>query len=436
MSIKKDFQDFVFRGNVVDLAVGVMIGASFGKIVSAVVDDLVMPVVGPLIPGGQWREFVWEPITNMKFKLGHFAATVIDFLIVATVLFIVLVKFVGFIHKKATPPPPPPTRSCGECLETIPLAAKRCKFCTSVVAALALLLLPLQAFSQEPKFSYPKPEEAPAEVKVEKKLQAKGGVVHMGGNSEALTGTLGATGSYLIGWNRLSAEANAAYVRSRVVTAVERNMVAGIQSDELIEADQATSKLFQAKARYDRFFTTNNAAYASAQVLTDTPAGKQLVAGGQVGYSRQLYKTDRNRAVAELGYDYSYERAAAPDALGVNVNSGRLFLSEDMKLSDSSGWFVSAELLTNLNSEREPVMGFEAVHGKVEAFDDTRLNARTGITTTLWGNLSFAFSFGLRYDHAPAPRKAPSGFSFAPGFIPLADTIDTTTEATLVVTFL
>ena len=142
MSIKKDFQDFVFRGNVVDLAVGVMIGAAFGKIVSAMVDDMVMPIVSLLLPGGGWRESVFAPLPKVQFKVGHFIGAVIDFTIVAIVLFFLLVKFLGSLKRKAPEPPPPPaTRECAECLEVIPAAARRCKFCTSVVAALLLGLL-------------------------------------------------------------------------------------------------------------------------------------------------------------------------------------------------------------------------------------------------------------------------------------------------------
>jgi hypothetical protein len=293
-------------------------------------------------------------------------------------------------------------------------------------------LLPALAFAQAPvpKFQYASGDPPKLDVPAEKKLQAKGGLLYMAGNSEALTGSLGAQGSYQEAANRFAAEANAAYARTGFI--VDRNANMLLEPGELEPVSRTTSKLFSGKARYDRFLTLNNAVYVSGQALTDVPAGKELVAGGQVGYSRQLFKDERRRVVAEVGYDFSVERAAAAGADLVQIHSGRLFLGSELKLSDSSGMFANLEALSNLNAEKAPVAGT----GEVAAFDDTRLTGKIGLTTTLWKNLSFAFSFGARWDQAPAPLKAPGGTMFAPGFQPLADELDTTTEATLVVTFL
>ena len=137
MSLRNEFRDFVFRGNVVDLAVGVIIGAAFGKITTAFVEDLVMPVVSLFLPGGGWREAVFRPVPSVELKLGHLLASVIDFVIVATVLFFVLVKLVGVLNRKKPGPPPPATKNCPECLETIPEAARRCRYCTTAFAAAA-----------------------------------------------------------------------------------------------------------------------------------------------------------------------------------------------------------------------------------------------------------------------------------------------------------
>jgi large conductance mechanosensitive channel len=131
MSLRQEFREFVFRGNVVDLAVGVIIGAAFGKITTAFVSDLVMPFIQPLLPGDEWRKAFWEPIPKMKFLYADFLATVIDFLIVALVLFLLLVKLVGFLNRKPPPPRPPATKTCPECLETVPEAARRCRACTA-----------------------------------------------------------------------------------------------------------------------------------------------------------------------------------------------------------------------------------------------------------------------------------------------------------------
>ena len=166
MSVSKDFRDFLFRGNIVDLAVGVVIGASFGKIVSSFVDNLVMPLVGFVTPSGTWKDLKLEPLPGLKFNVGLVMGSLVDFLIVATVVFFVLVKLVGGLKKKEFAPPAPASKPCPECLETVPALAKRCKFCASSLAAaiLALFLaLPSPAHAQEPpppEFKYSKAEEA------------------------------------------------------------------------------------------------------------------------------------------------------------------------------------------------------------------------------------------------------------------------------------
>lgn len=132
MSLIKEFKEFALKGNMIDLAVAVVIGGAFGKVVSAVVADLIMPIVGAFLPGGTWRTYT---VTPLKFQVGDFLGAVIDFLIVALVLFVVVVKVMGALKKPDAAPPPPATKQCPECLETIPKAAKRCRACTSMVAA-------------------------------------------------------------------------------------------------------------------------------------------------------------------------------------------------------------------------------------------------------------------------------------------------------------
>ena len=128
MPMIEEFKRFALKGNVVDLAVGVVIGAAFGKIVSALVADLVMPVIGLLLPGGDWRAY---SVTSLNLKVGDFLGTVLDFLIISFVLFLIVAKLMGTLKKE--PPAAPTTKSCPECLENVPLQARRCKFCTSVI---------------------------------------------------------------------------------------------------------------------------------------------------------------------------------------------------------------------------------------------------------------------------------------------------------------
>jgi large conductance mechanosensitive channel len=129
MQVLKEFKAFALKGNVIDLAVAVVIGAAFTKIVSAIVEDIIMPLVGKVMPKGGW-----ETYTVSGLRIGHLFNEILQFLIVAMVLFIVVVKFMGALQKKEAAPPPA-TKKCGECLEDIPIAARRCKACTSAQAA-------------------------------------------------------------------------------------------------------------------------------------------------------------------------------------------------------------------------------------------------------------------------------------------------------------
>ncbi|MBX3190092.1 MAG: large conductance mechanosensitive channel protein MscL [Labilithrix sp.] len=136
-----DFRKFAFKGNVVDLAVGVVIGAAFGKIVSALVEDFIMPLVALVMPSGDWRasgiilKQAADPKDNVVLKYGDFLGVVLDFTIVALVLFIVVSKVVKAAEAKLSKPEDPTTKDCKFCLEAIPIKATRCKACTSHVDA-------------------------------------------------------------------------------------------------------------------------------------------------------------------------------------------------------------------------------------------------------------------------------------------------------------
>jgi large conductance mechanosensitive channel len=122
MSLIKEFKTFVLRGNVIDLAVAVVLGAAFGKIVTAVVEGLVMPVAAAVTPGGNWREWA---VTPLSLKVGSVIGATVDFLVVALVVFLVVNKLLAWRKK----PVAVTTRPCPECLEEIPLAARRCRSC-------------------------------------------------------------------------------------------------------------------------------------------------------------------------------------------------------------------------------------------------------------------------------------------------------------------
>src|SRR3954465_4109069 len=114
-----EFKEFLLKQNALALAVGVIIGAAMGRGVAGVVEDLIMPVVGLALPGGDWRNAQGALSGNNAIKYGDLVGRFLDFFIVALVVF-AIVK--ALLEK---PPPPESTRSCPECLETIPLTAKR-----------------------------------------------------------------------------------------------------------------------------------------------------------------------------------------------------------------------------------------------------------------------------------------------------------------------
>jgi large conductance mechanosensitive channel len=141
MSFMSDFKSFAFKGNAVDLAVGVVIGAAFGKIVSALVADVIMPVVALIMPSGDWRAsgVVLRHAANAKddviLRWGDFLGAVLDFFIVALVLFLIVAKVVKAAEGRLTKPAVAVavTKPCPFCLETLPIAATRCKACTSAL---------------------------------------------------------------------------------------------------------------------------------------------------------------------------------------------------------------------------------------------------------------------------------------------------------------
>ena len=135
MGIAKEFRDFILRGNVVDLAVGIMIGGAFGGIITALVKDIITPFIGMF--GKVDLSNLNTTINGAKFGFGDFLNTMISFLILAFVIFFFVVKPVNHLMslRKTETPVAPTTRECPQCLSSIPALASRCAFCTAEVAA-------------------------------------------------------------------------------------------------------------------------------------------------------------------------------------------------------------------------------------------------------------------------------------------------------------
>lgn len=130
-----EFKGFALKGNVVDLAVAVVIGAAFGKIISAFVADVIMPLVALVLPSGDWRasgvvlRHAADPKNDVMLRWGDLLGAALDFGIIAFVLFVVVSKL---LHARKDPAEPT-TKTCPFCLEAIPKAATRCRACTSEV---------------------------------------------------------------------------------------------------------------------------------------------------------------------------------------------------------------------------------------------------------------------------------------------------------------
>jgi large conductance mechanosensitive channel len=130
----KGFAGFIMRGNVVDLAVAVVIGGAFGTVVTALVKDLITPLIAALVGKPDFSAITFE-INNSRFLVGDFINALIAFLLVAAAIyFFVVAPMNAATARFKKPDEAPAFRECPECLSEIPLAAHRCKFCTAQVA--------------------------------------------------------------------------------------------------------------------------------------------------------------------------------------------------------------------------------------------------------------------------------------------------------------
>jgi len=135
MKILNDFKQFLLRGNVVDLAVAVVVGAAFVAVVTALVQDLLTPFIAA-IGGKQDFSALDFTINHSTFRYGDFINKVFTFVVIAAVVFFFVVVPINMLiaRSRKEPPADPTTRKCTECLSEIPIDARRCAFCASVVS--------------------------------------------------------------------------------------------------------------------------------------------------------------------------------------------------------------------------------------------------------------------------------------------------------------
>jgi len=132
----KEFKEFAFKGNMIDLAVAVVIGGAFGKVIDALVKAVIMPAITTIMPGkNEYAEWAIGDI-----KIGVFLAELVNFLIIALAIFLVVVKTLGALRKFGQKPAEsgePTIKQCPLCLSDVPYKASKCRFCTSDLPAAA-----------------------------------------------------------------------------------------------------------------------------------------------------------------------------------------------------------------------------------------------------------------------------------------------------------
>jgi len=131
----KGFKAFIMRGNVLDLAVAVVIGAAFGAVVTALVKDLITPIIAAIVGKPDFSAIIFE-VNGSKFLIGDFINAVVSFLLISAAVYFFVVLPVNTLiarMKRGEAPPDPTSKKCPECLSEVPIAARRCAFCTSAL---------------------------------------------------------------------------------------------------------------------------------------------------------------------------------------------------------------------------------------------------------------------------------------------------------------
>jgi large conductance mechanosensitive channel len=133
-----EFKDFILRGNVVDLAVAVVVGAAFGAVVNALVKDIITPIIAAIAGKPDFSQLTFR-IHKSKFLYGDLINAVIEFFSIAAAIFFLVVKPINYLtdRLKKAPDPESADRACPECLSLIPKEARRCSFCTVEVTPVA-----------------------------------------------------------------------------------------------------------------------------------------------------------------------------------------------------------------------------------------------------------------------------------------------------------
>lgn len=133
----KGFKQFIFRGNVIDLAVAVVIGAAFGAVIAAFVKDLLTPLIAAIFGKPDFSAF-YADLNGSRFMYGDFINALVAFILIAAAVYFFVVAPMNAIlarRNRGEAPPDPTTKKCPECLSEVPVAARKCAFCTSPLAS-------------------------------------------------------------------------------------------------------------------------------------------------------------------------------------------------------------------------------------------------------------------------------------------------------------
>lgn len=293
------------------------------------------------------------------------------------------------------------------------------------------LLGPRLVFADDPKFVYGKKDEVKDVKGIDWTAAAEAGVILTTGNSETTTASGGIKASRKSGDNKLAFEASGAYAKSGLRVINDQNGNGTIDNaSEIQTVTSLTAETLASKLRYDRFLTDFNSLYIAALASRDVPAGKESVLGGQLGYSRRLYKSDSAETVAEIGYDFSRENPVVGPT--ISIHSGRAFMGHKAVLAEGAQVEANIEILTNLN--REELTTTDAAGNKVDGgpLKDTRINSKVAISARLGLNLAFQTSLELHYDNRPGPLPIKD---LAMDFHPEASGIDTIMKVSFIYTF-
>jgi hypothetical protein len=293
------------------------------------------------------------------------------------------------------------------------------------ILVIALLVATASSAAAQ-KFEYGKYDEVKDVKKVEWNATAEAGLVFTTGNSESVSGAGGIKASRKTGRNKLTLEGSAAYAKSGLWILFDQNGNGLIDDNtEIISAETVTAETLAAKLRYDRFLTDLNSLFIAGLASRDTPAGKEAVWGGQVGYSRSLYKSKTALTLGEFGYDYSREDGVAKGP-AISIHSLRAFLGHKATMTEGTDLDASMELLTNLNTLTLPT-GRDG-----GPFQDTRFNVKVAISAKIGKNLAVQTSIECKYDRRPSPLAIKN---LAMGFVPESQRLDTIMKASFIYTF-